>query len=95
MVECSHYDSVESTETFKAREIIDFQISGDGDSIIYTDSERYHLFHLNSQQGYSDYLMPGETIGLDGYTGELMVIGDDGCFFVRVTDYVCDMNSTL
>lgn len=95
MVECSHYSSVESSETFKAREIIDFQISGDGDSIIYTDSEMYHLFHLNSQQGYSDYLMPGETIGLDGYTGELMVIGDEGCSFVRVTDYVCDLNSTL
>lgn len=92
-MECSHYPSVGSTDSFETIDIAEFEISGDGDSIIYTDSEMYHLIHLDSQKEHSDYLMPGESIGLDGYTGELMVISNEGCFFVRVTSHVCELNN--
>ena len=94
LVNCGHYSKIESTDTYKISDVVDFALSGDGNHLLYTDSEKYHLVDLHDETTYSDYLMPGESIGVDGFTGNLMVFDSEACFFLEADDTACVKNQT-
>jgi len=78
-------------------EIVDFEISGNGEHILYTDSEKYNLVDVDDLRIIdSDYLMPNEQIGIDGYTGNVMVYDNQDCFFPQFPDEanLCVLNET-
>ena len=96
-VECDHFTAVSATETMKISDIVDFEISGDGEHILYTDSEKYNLVDVDDLRIInSDFLMPNEQIGTDGYTGNVMVHDGQHCFFPEFPDEtnLCVLNET-
>lgn len=95
MVDCGHLSIIDSTEMYKRSDVVDFALSGDGNYLLYTDSEKYNLVNLHGDSTYSDYLMPGESIGVDGYTGNLMVFDSESCFFLEANDEDCVKNQTM
>jgi hypothetical protein len=93
-IACNHFTDVSSTESMDTQGIVDFEISGDGDLILYSDSEKYNLIDVETLSIIaSDYLMPNQTIGLDGRTGLLMVYGGEDCFFPG-QGQACKLNET-
>ena len=92
---CNHFVELSSSDTMKIKGLIDFEVSGDGDHILYTTSDKYNLVELDDLSVVeSDYLMPNQTIGIDGKTGLLTVYGNQDCFFPG-ENQICILNDTL
>jgi len=93
-IQCNHFENIATTDTIHVGQV-NFEISGDGDYILYSDIEKYHFFDVDKAEIVeSDYLLPDQGIGVDAHSGLAMVYGNDECFFPMSHEVQCILNET-